>query len=219
MEVSMAWRAGARWRTVVAPSHRRLSTLWLQQPRLNRFVAIGADPRETDPETEISRQVQSSVLAPTKKPFPLLPASDVTGLRLRVRDVIGFRLHVRDVAGLRLPVRDVTGLRLPVRDVIGFRLLVRDVTGLRLHARDVTAPDPFVSRLLLCCNDVESNPGPLASNDDNSSTGSNRSVKTKANPKDRPQGTDLKKLLIGRKVFGQFFYLKNIIQNLGIYRL
>ena len=47
--------------------------------------------------------------------------------------------------------------------------------------------DPFVSRLLMCCNDVESNPGPLtpAANDDNSSTGSSKSNKAKQNPKER----------------------------------
>jgi len=39
--------------------------------------------------------------------------------------------------------------------------------------------DPFVRRRLMCCNDVESNPGPLtgAANDDNSSTGSSKSNK------------------------------------------
>ena len=47
--------------------------------------------------------------------------------------------------------------------------------------------DPFVRLLLLCCNDVESNPGPLTNlaSDDNSSTGSNRSTK-KIVQKERP---------------------------------
>jgi len=54
--------------------------------------------------------------------------------------------------------------------------------------------DPFVRRLLLCCNDVESNPGPLnnaaaLASDDNSSTGSNRSVKNRqVGQKDRQGG-------------------------------
>ena len=47
--------------------------------------------------------------------------------------------------------------------------------------------DPHVSRLLMCCNDVESNPGPLTTtaNDDNSSTGSNKSTKARQNAKER----------------------------------
>ena len=51
----------------------------------------------------------------------------------------------------------------------------------------VDTNSPFVSRLLMCCNDVESNPGPLTAtaNDDNSSTGSSKSNKAKPTPKDR----------------------------------
>jgi hypothetical protein len=62
---------------------------------------------------------------------------------------------------------------------------------IRQTAKDVVNTDPYVSRLLLCCKDVESNPGPLPNtlvSDDNSSTGSNRSVKKGPTNKERAPG-------------------------------
>ena len=62
---------------------------------------------------------------------------------------------------------------------------------IRQTAKNIVNSDPYVSRLLLCCKDVESNPGPLPNalvSDDNSSTGSNRSVKTRPATKERAPG-------------------------------
>ena len=62
---------------------------------------------------------------------------------------------------------------------------------IRQTGKDIVNSDPYVSRLLLCCKDVESNPGPLPNalvSDDNSSTGSNRSVKTRPATKERAPG-------------------------------